>query len=355
MQYRDLKYLWAYVIPAVLVAVLALRGLLSFGGIAIAFVIIPLIELFLPGTTKNYSPEREEEQLKKPIFDILLYLNVLFVSLMVVWYLYLVAYVPLENYEYWGITGSMGVFLGAMGINVAHELGHRSTWYEQLMAGILLLPNLYMHFTIEHNRGHHVNIATDEDPASARYNEWLYAFWLRSVVGTYLSAWRLEAKRLHQAGKSPISIYNQMIHFQLIQAAYLLAIWFWGGLPLLLSATAIAVGGFLMLETVNYIEHYGLRRRRLPSGRYERVQPWHSWNSNHQIGRVVLYELTRHSDHHYKASRKYQVLRHFDESPQLPFGYPMSMVLALVPPLWFAIMNPRVKALEEKAGALAMG
>jgi alkane 1-monooxygenase len=246
----------------------------------------------------------------------------------------------------------MGIFLGAMGINVAHELGHRDTWYEQLFAKLLLLPNLYTHFTIEHNRGHHVNIATDRDAASARYNEWLYAFWVRSVTTAYFSAWRLEAKRLRAEGKPVLSVHNEMIWLQLLQLGYLAVVWWIGGTFLLLSAIQIAAGGFLMLETVNYIEHYGLRRRKNESGRYERVQPWHSWNSNHELGRIMLYELTRHSDHHYKASRKYQVLRHFDESPQLPFGYPLSMICAMLPPLWFAIMNPRVKELEAKQAAL---
>lgn len=354
MKYQELRYLWAYIIPAILVVVLAIRGWMSFGGIIVAFVIIPFLELLLPGTDRNLPAEEEAKRLKNPVFDIMLYLNVPFVIAMVTWFLYLVTYVPMTAYEYWGISLSMGVFLGAMGINVAHELGHRNTWYEQLMASILLLPNLYMHFTIEHNNGHHVNIATKEDPASARYNEWVYVFWLRSVIFTYISAWKIEAKRLHSEGKPPLHYHNRMIWLQLIQALYLSAIWWFLGVSTLLAAIAIAVGGFLVLETVNYIEHYGLSRRKMPSGRYERVQPWHSWNSNHRIGRIVLYELTRHSDHHFKASRKYQVLRHFDESPQLPFGYPMSMILALCPPLWFSIMNPRVKQVEQKAASLPM-
>ena len=298
--------------------------------------------------------EAEEAELRKPIFDLLLYLNVPIVLGFVGWYLYLVAYVPLSSYEYWGITLSMGVFLGAIGINVAHELGHRKTWYEQVMASLLLLPNLYMHFTIEHNNGHHVNIATKEDPASARFNEWIYVFWLRSIIFTYISAWKIEAKRLRQAGKSPIHYTNRLIWLQLIEIGYLGAIGWFLGLAVMLAAISIAIGGFLMLESVNYIEHYGLNRRKLPSGRYERVQPWHSWNSNHSIGRIVLYELTRHSDHHFKASRKYQILRHYDESPQLPYGYPMSVILALFPPLWFWLMNPRVKEVEEKLALLPM-
>jgi alkane 1-monooxygenase len=143
-----------------------------------------------------------------------------------------------------------------------------------------------------------------------------------------------------------------MIIFQLVQLSYLFLVWYFGGLALLFSAILIAVVGFLLLETVNYIEHYGLSRKKIENGRYERVQPWHSWNSNHVLGRLILFELSRHSDHHFKANRKYQVLRHFDESPQLPYGYPMSMLMSFVPPLWFAIMNPRVKALEKQVESL---
>jgi alkane 1-monooxygenase len=126
----------------------------------------------------------------------------------------------------------------------------------------------------------------------------------------------------------------------------LFLVWYFGGFLLLFSAILMAIVGFLMLETVNYIEHYGLERNKLENGRYERVQPWHSWNSNHILGRLMLYELSRHSDHHFKASKKYQTLLHHDESPQLPYGYPMSMLLSFVPPLWFRIMNPRVKKLQ---------
>jgi alkane 1-monooxygenase len=351
---RALKYLWAYIIPAVLVAVLAFRGWMSFAGLFVAFAAIPLLEFAMKGSNKNLTDEEEKNLEKKYWFDILLYLNVPIVWGITAWYFYLILNVELLDYEYIGINLSMGIFLGAMGINVAHELGHRNTWYEQLFAKLLLLPNLYTHFTIEHNRGHHVNVATPEDPATARYNEILYAFWFRSVITTFISAWRLEAKRLKSEGKKNISFHNEMIWLQVLQLSYLAVIYWIGGAYLLLSAIQIAVGGFLMLETVNYIEHYGLSRRKTETGRYERVQPWHSWNSNHDLGRIILYELTRHSDHHYKASRKYQILRHFDESPQLPFGYPTSMLMAFIPPLWFAVMNKRVNELKKQQDLLPL-
>ena len=157
-----------------------------------------------------------------------------------------------------------------------------------------------------------------------------------------MNAWHIENERLEKEGKSTSSWSNEMVRFQLYQLGYLALIGFSFGLLSALFAIAFALIGFLLLETVNYIEHYGLRRKQLANGRYEPVLPIHSWNSEHEMGRIFLYELTRHSDHHFKATRKYQILRHFDESPQLPLGYPMSMLVSLVPPLWFWLMNRRI-------------
>jgi alkane 1-monooxygenase len=151
-----------------------------------------------------------------------------------------------------------------------------------------------------------------------------------------------------------ISWANGMIRFQVYQAAYLVAIGFIFGAPSVLMAIGFGVFGFLLLETVNYIEHYGLRRKQLANGRFEPVLPHHSWNSDHELGRIFLFELTRHSDHHYKATRPYQILRHFDESPQLPFGYPLSMITSLVPPLWFAMMNNLIPHEENSTDSVAI-
>lgn len=350
---KDLKYLISYIVPLTTASGLYLHGLWCYAVLILAFVIVPFVEFFLPGTDKNFDAAEEEKQAARPYFDFLLYLNIPFYFGLLGWYLWQMRAVglgqsELANWEVVGLTVSMGLFLGTLGINVAHELGHREKAYERLFAKMLLLPNLYMHFYIEHNRGHHLNIATDEDPASSRLNETVYAFFWRSVTQSYLSAWHLENKRLQRAGQSFWSLHNEMLVYQIIQGAWLLGIGLLFGWSVVAFAVAIAILGFLMLELVNYIEHYGLRRQKMPSGRYERVQPWHSWNSNHTAGRILLYELTRHSDHHFKATRKYQILRHFDESPQLPLGYPGSMLLALFPPLWFRVMNPRVAEWKSK-------
>lgn len=342
---KDIKYLVAYLLPLSAVLALLLKGPWAWSTVALSFGILPLFELWMPQSVANTPPEQEEARSRRLLFDGLLYLNFPFLFGLVFWYLYAIQHQTLSAAEWAGLTLSMGIVVGAIGINVAHELGHRTRRYEQRMAKMMLLTALYQHFFIEHNRGHHKNVATDLDPASARYGEWVFSFWIRSIRGGWQNAWRLERERLDRAGLPFWSRHNEMVQFQAAQLLWLVAIAVGWGWKALLGAVLIALIGILLLETINYIEHYGLRRRMLPSGRPEPVTPAHSWNSNHEMGRIFLYELTRHSDHHYKATRKYQILRHLDESPQLPFGYPTSVLLALAPPLWFRVMNRRVKAL----------
>lgn len=347
---HDLKYLIAYLLPASALLAVVQGGFYAPATVYLAFVLLPVSEgLLLPKSTWNHPPESEASRLSLRFFDVLLYLNVPLLYGILGLFFYNLSIGSYDSgWEIAGIVLSCGILAGTTGINVAHELGHRHTPFERFLAKSLLLPSLYVHFIIEHNLGHHKHVATDADPASARLNETVYAFWLRSTVGSYASAWRIE-NALAKRSARPFW-RHRMVQATALQFCYL------GGIALLfgplatLCAVLVAVGGFLNLETVNYIEHYGLRRTQLASGRYEPVRPRHSWNSNHEVGRIFLYELTRHSDHHFKATRKYQVLRHFEESPQLLFGYPGSMLLALVPPLWFRVMNRRLGNYWEAMG-----
>ena len=345
---KALKYGMVYIIPALFVVGVVKGGMWTFGSLLFAFGVIPVLELFFRPDPVNISKAESEMRKNDRAYDFLLYMIVptLFASAGL--YLYTLANTPLETYEITGLTFSLGTLLGGIGINVAHELGHRQKAHEQIMAKALLLPTAYMHFFIEHNRGHHRNVSTHEDPASSRYNETLYHFWIRSVVYSYVSAWRLENQRLKRLNKTVFSLENEMIRFQLIQLAFWAAIFFFFGWKITLIYTGAAVFGFLLLETVNYIEHYGLARKKVSDNRYERVEPIHSWNSNHIVGRVMLFELSRHSDHHYKPAKKYQTLVHHEESPQMPTGYPGMMLLSLFPPAWFAIMNRRIKKETNK-------
>jgi alkane 1-monooxygenase len=227
-----------------------------------------------------------------------------------------------------GHIAAMGVSCGTLAINVAHELGHRPNATYQRLAQGLLVTTLYGQFFIDHNLGHHKNVATPEDASTARYGEVLYAFWVRSIVGVWRTAWHLKP----------------LLMAVLFTAEVLMLFGFWLLAPeALVPFLAAAVMGVLLLETVNYIEHYGLLRQKVSAHRYENAQPAHSWNSNHPLGRFMLFELTRHSDHHAHPHKPYPVLDHFDEAPQMPAGYPAMMVLAAVPPIWFRVMNPRLK------------
>ena len=340
---RELRYLFAYSLP--LSAVLALQGegLWTYATVIYAFGILPFFDQWAPQERSNDRVVEEDAAGLSRFFDVLLYLNVpIFYGLL---------YLLFERFEgdvlslseRIGLILSLGIVAGTLGINVAHELGHRNNPWEQFLAKALLLPCLYMHFYIEHNRGHHKHVGTPADPATARYNEWIYSFWLRSVLGSWINAWKLASQP--PQGKTQISVLslrNEMLQFTVLQSLYLLLVGLAFGWSMLAVAVGVAVVGFLLLESVNYIEHYGLMRQRLESGRFEAVTPKHSWNSEHELGRIILYELTRHADHHYKSTRPYQSLRYLEESPQLPLGYPGSILLALVPPLWFAVMNPRI-------------
>jgi alkane 1-monooxygenase len=248
--------------------------------------------------------------------------------------------------EFVGMTLSMGLLCGIMGINVAHELGHRSTWYEQTMAKGLLLTSLYMHFFIEHNRGHHKRVATHDDPATARYGESVYVFYVRSIVMSYFSAWKIELARLKKLKAPFISLRNEMLWFQMMQITLVASIYEVYGGWATFGFLGAAMSGILLLETVNYIEHYGLQRSKTDRGTWGRVLDIHSWNSNHVLGRIMLFELSRHSDHHYKASKHYQSLRNWEGSPQLPAGYPGMMLLSLFPPLWFTVMHKQIEKLK---------
>ena len=314
-----------------------------------AWILLPFLELFLHPDQTNMDAAEEEMAKKNRWYDYMLYIIVPFQYAAL--YFFLVS-LKEPGLAWWDITGrifSMGLLCGTFGINVAHELGHRVNKFEQFLAKSLLATSMYMHFFIEHNKGHHKNVATPEDPSSARYNEPVYRFYFRTIIYSYISAWNIANEDCRKSGHAIFSVYNEMIHahfFQLLLVGLIYT--FFGGMISLYFLAAAGIG-IALLETVNYIEHYGLQRKLRENGIYERAMPQHSWNSSHPLGRIMLFELSRHSDHHYLASRKYQVLKHHEEAPQLPTGYPGSMILALLPPLWFYIMNKKIRKLEENS------
>jgi alkane 1-monooxygenase len=290
---------------------------------------------------KNLSKNDASYLNKKWIFDIMLYFNlpIIFGLLYIIFSSFQV-----NNYSVFetiGLALSTGILLATNGINVAHELGHRKPYFERFLSKFLYMPCLYMHFYIEHNFGHHLHVATPEDGATAKYNQSVYSFWFTSVTKQYFDAWKNQKTLLKTKNSSFFSLKNDMLWYHLVQPLYLFIIYYLFSYNVMIFAFVVGIISFLFLECINYIEHYGLQRKKLASGRYERVQPHHSWNSNFNIGRITLYELTRHSDHHYKSSKKYQILNSYIECPTLPVGYPASILLCFIPPLWFWVMNPR--------------
>ncbi len=354
MKINSIKYLLVYITPLVICWSLYAGGWFAYSALLFNFFFIPFLELFTRGSEKNMSEVQEAIAKKDRVYDYLLYALVPVQYAILGYFLFRISNHTMPLYEKIGMTTAYGISCGVLGINAAHELGHRVTKVEQAMSKMLLLTSLYMHFFIEHNRGHHKNVSTDEDPASGRFGESVYAFYIRSMRDSWLSAWKLEAKKLTKNNQPFWSLHNEMIRFQLLQLALIAAVLVIFGWQTLLFFELGALMGCLLLETVNYIEHYGLRRKKVQDY-YERTLPVHSWNSNHPIGRLLLFELTRHSDHHYMASRKYQLLRHFNESPQMPTGYPGMMLLAMVPPLWFLVMNRKIAEYRQTAAGYSLG
>ena len=342
MRFKFLKYFLALTVPLLAYFSFNGTGIITYAPMIEAFLLIPILELFFKPNSNNLSNAEEEMAKEDKSYDMVLYLLVPVIYFLL-WEFLISMRETLTFSDRLGRILSMGLVCGGYGINVAHELGHRNNKFEQFLSKTLLLSSLYMHFFIEHNRGHHKRVSTKEDPSSARYGENIFSFWIRSVFTGYISAWNIEFSRLKRLKKFKFSLENEMLRFQIIQVLFISSIYFVYGTQITIYFLFAAVMGFLLLETVNYIEHYGLQRKININGKYERVQPFHSWNSNHPVGRIMLFELSRHSDHHFNASRKYQVLKNHDNSPEMPTGYPGMMILSLIPPLWFYIMNKRIK------------
>jgi alkane 1-monooxygenase len=343
---KTLKYLLPFSVFALTTLAFTRTGVFPWLPLLYAFGLIPLVELLLKPDPANLEGAEEELARNDSFYDILLYSVVPLQYLSLILFLTSIDDAGLSPWDLAGRVVSMGLLCGVFGINVAHELGHRVNPVERFLAKCLLLTSLYMHFYIEHNKGHHKHVATPNDPSTARLRQSLYAFWMQTLPGTFLSAWRIAAGEAAKKGRRLPVLFNEMAFFQWLQVAAVATVYLVFGFKTMLCFVAAALMGGLLLESVNYIEHYGLSRKPTGEKGFERVKPEHSWNSDHVLGRLLLFELSRHSDHHYMASRKYQVLRHFDEAPQMPTGYPGMILLALIPPAWFRVMH---RALERKA------
>lgn len=347
---KKYSYLIA-MIPLVLPAILLAAGeaaelvnVFSWGVPVVVFGIIPILDMLLGKDALNPDESTEVPVMNNEKFYRAITLGwVVAFAALLVWGMVTLASGTFSVVGGLGWIVSIGI-VGGLGINVAHELIHKDGKLETWAGGFLLSLVCYAGFKVEHLRGHHVHVSTPEDASSSRYNQSLYNFLPQAYVRNFINAWKLEAQRLQRKGYKALSWRNELIWWYSISA--LVGIGFtiafgWLGAAFFFGQSFIA---FTLLEIVNYLEHYGLHRRKLENGRYERTTPEHSWNSNYFLTNVFLFQLQRHSDHHAWAKRRYQVLRHHDIAPQLPAGYAAMVVLALVPPLWKRVMNPRVEA-----------
>ena len=353
-RWKDRKrYLWliGLVVPSLAFVALGMHELTGWGvwfwiGPIVILGIVPAFDL-VTGLDRSNPPDDAIEALEKDKYY--RWITYLFLPIQYAGFVaafWLISAGDLSTLDKIGLAISIGA-IGGIGINTAHELGHKKESHERWLSKIALAQSFYGHFYIEHNRGHHVRVATPEDPASSRFGENFYQFWPRTVGGSLKSAWNIEKKRYARKKQHPFRLGNDVLNAWVMSAVLWGAMIAWLGIDIVPYLLIQAVVGFSLLEVVNYMEHYGMLRQKVGAPgkeRYERVAPSHSWNSNNIATNVLLYHLQRHSDHHANPTRRYQTLRDFEESPVLPTGYAGMIVLALFPPVWRRVMDPRVLA-----------
>lgn len=347
--YQDKKrhfWLMSFLIPAMAITAPLLYMQFQSDWLIWMFVIafytlFPLLDLIL-GEDSSNPPESVVPQLEKdPYYR---YITLMHVPLVIFGFVFCAWFVATQNLSISGYIGSAFIagIIGGHGLNIGHELGHKKNKLDQWMAKLVLAPAAYGHFFIEHNRGHHKCVATPEDPASSKMGENIYSFGLRELPNAFMRAYGIERDRLHAQGKSAWSIENEFLQTMTMTLAAYIGLGLWLGAIIVPYLIISAFWSMWQLTSANYIEHYGLLRKKLPSGRYERPQPHHSWNSNHIFSNWALFHLQRHSDHHANATRSYQSLRNFDNLPSFPNGYFGMYTVAYIPWLWFKVMDKRL-------------
>jgi alkane 1-monooxygenase len=348
-RWRDARFAFWPLALVVPLLPLRMRGLVDGSAPALAWFLTPIVVFgifpivdTLAGLDRRNPPEAETARLESARYYrwvTYAYIPLQYLSLVLACSMW--AGGDLAWWQGFGLATSVGL-VGGIAINTAHELGHKRPALERWLSKVALAQTAYGHFQLEHNRGHHAKVSTPEDPASARLGESFYEFLPRTVVGSLRSALRLERAREERLGQRFWDPRNELLNAWVMTAALFAGLVAWFGAAVLPWLVLQAVLGFSLLEVVNYIEHYGLLRRRRPDGRYERCRPEHSWNASNVVSNLLLFQLQRHSDHHAYPTRRYQVLRHHDDVPQLPTGYAGMIVLAVVPPVWRRVMDRRV-------------
>ena len=340
---KALKYFSIFILPLTVFLAFTNRGWITVLPMITFFGLVPLAELLFKPDKENFTKDEALKEKENKLYTVILYITLPIQLTFLAWFFFVIQETGLTDFEIAGRISAMGIMCSIIGINVGHELGHRNNRFDEFIGEILLLTSLNTHFLPYHNAGHHLNVATPKDAATARKNEILYTFWFRSHTTSYYQAWEAENNRLNNSGRNWFHHQNRMVIYTICNIILVGGIYFFFGMFVLLAFLTAAIFGILQLETINYIEHYGLLRKQNEHGRYERVKRTHSWNSDHVIGKAMLFNLSRHSDHHYNGSKHYQLLKTLPESPQMPTGYPGMMLLSLFPPFWFSVMNKKLQ------------
>jgi len=346
---RALPHLVGFVLPPIVVLSARLGGWWTLLPILVLYAGLPVADALAGRASHHPEPDAARALEDEPVFRLITWFWVPVQLALLVWVLDWSAVPGRIPLEWFGAVLSMGSVAGAVGITFAHELIHRSSRFERTLGDVLLAAVSYPHFAIEHVHGHHRHVGTPADPATARLGEGYWMFLIRTVTGGLGHAWQVETSRLRRAGRPIWTPGNAMVRYALTTAAaYATVGILWGprGIAAFVLQGLIAV---MLLEGINYVEHYGLVRREV-DGRYERVTAVHSWDSRHRASNWLLINLARHADHHCVASKRYPALATLDPAPQLPAGYGSMLLLALVPPLWRRVMDPRVAALARETG-----
>lgn len=314
------------------------------------FILLPIIDPMVGTDDANYSKVELDSLKEENYYRHILHAWAFFQTLTMCWLVYIFITHEISNHLLVLLLVNTMIMNGGVGITVAHELGHKTNKLDKFLAKLLLVQVFYATFYVEHNRGHHVHVATPNDPATAKKNQSYYAFWKQAVIGGFLSSIKHERERLAQRKQKSNLWTNEVYRLTLFSILYflfsiLLAIYFTDLIPykLIIFLLGQAFLSFSLLEAVDYIEHYGITRKQISEGVYEKVNPAHAWNANFIYSNYLLFQLQRHADHHMYATKKYQLLNAYKESPQLPNGYPAMVILTLLPPLWFKVMNKRLE------------
>lgn len=319
------------------------------------FVVLPFFDPIIGVDDTNFDKSLAQEIKDEQYYRYILYAWVLVQTSVMAWLIYLFLTTEISTHVLVLLLINTMIMNGGIGITIAHELGHKTKKLEKFLAKFLLIQVGYGYFYVEHNRGHHVHVATPKDPATAKKNQTYFAFWKQAVIGGFINSIKIENERLLQRKKKSNIWTNEVyrltiISFLLLVAINLVSYLYTNTISVKLNVFLLmqAFLSFSLLEAVDYIEHYGIERKEISPGVYEKVNPTHSWNANFIYSNYFLFQLQRHADHHMYATKNYQLLDAYDDSPQLPNGYPAMVLLSLVPPLWFKIMNGRLDAWKNR-------